>query len=85
MKVKPFDTTTLSESSIEGMCEYTAVEVPGDFSVSFKPIACGEAGMVTIKSILSTGTALQIRFIRVRLDFHNVETKNNNIVEKSLS
>ncbi|RUS87493.1 hypothetical protein EGW08_004747 [Elysia chlorotica] len=43
MKLKPFDTTTLSESSIEGMCEYTAMEIAGDFSVSFKPIACGQA------------------------------------------
>ena len=67
MKVKPFDTTTLSESSIDGMCEYTALEVPGDFSVSFKPIACGEAGMMTIQSISSTETALQLYSSSFRL------------------
>ena len=44
MKLKPFDTTSLSESSIDGMCEYTAMEIAGDFAVSFKPIACGQAG-----------------------------------------
>ncbi|RUS82959.1 hypothetical protein EGW08_009296, partial [Elysia chlorotica] len=43
MKVKPFDSNSLSDVPIEGMCEFTAIEIGDDFSVTFKPIACGES------------------------------------------
>ena len=46
MKVQPFDSESLSDVPIEGMCEFTAMEIGEDFSLTYKPIACGESGAI---------------------------------------
>ena len=45
MKLKPFDTTSLSDNSIEGTCEYNAFNVPEEgIKVTFKAVLCGTSG-----------------------------------------
>ncbi|CAL1541268.1 unnamed protein product, partial [Lymnaea stagnalis] len=55
MKLKPFDTSTLSDFSIEGMCEYFVLKIGNDFAVKTKPVVCGSARtacmhMITIET-----------------------------------
>ena len=45
LKVKPFDTTSLSENHIEGTCEYNAFNIPDEnIKVTFKAVLCGTSG-----------------------------------------
>ena len=46
LKLKPFDTMSLSDKAIEGTCEYNAFSVEDEgLMISFKPILCGTSGM----------------------------------------
>uniref|UniRef100_A0A2C9JLT8 VWFD domain-containing protein n=1 Tax=Biomphalaria glabrata TaxID=6526 RepID=A0A2C9JLT8_BIOGL len=55
MKLKPFDTTTLTDYSITGMCEYYVMKIGSDHAVKIKPVLCGSKktacmNMITIET-----------------------------------
>ena len=42
LKLKSFDSMSLSDNSISGNCEYNAMNIEEEhFKLTFKPIACG--------------------------------------------
>ena len=47
LKLKPFDTTSLSDNAIEGTCEYNAFSVDDEgIKVTFKAVLCGTSGEI---------------------------------------
>ncbi|CAL1541258.1 unnamed protein product, partial [Lymnaea stagnalis] len=51
MKIKPFDTTTLSDFSINGRCEMFLCKIGSDISIQTKAMECGSANKPCMNTI----------------------------------